>query len=69
MQHYRHSPTCSLIDLESARHYLQAEQRWSELYRKRVSVFMNQAQRWEGKFRIVCHENNKLRLKLKAIQT
>lgn len=60
-----HTSTCSLIDLRSAKLHLKDARFWSELYSKRISVFMAQAQRWEGKFRIVCHENNQLRKKLR----
>ena len=56
-----HSPTCSLIDLDTAKWYAkESERRISESY-ERAGVFDSKAQRWEGKFRIVCHENNKLR--------
>jgi len=62
---FKHASTCSRIDLPTAIHYLKNAQRWQETASKKVGYFLREAQKWEGKFRIVCHENNQLRKKLK----
>lgn len=62
-----HSPTCSRIDLDTAKWYAaEAEQRIAN-QRSHSRAFMEAAQRWEGRFRIVCHENNKLRKRLSVL--
>jgi endogenous inhibitor of DNA gyrase (YacG/DUF329 family) len=59
-----HSPTCSRIDLETARWYASKSEERIDKARKHAQAFAEHAQRWEGKFRVVCHENNQLRRKL-----
>lgn len=59
--HINHSPTCSLIDLESARHYLHLNAEYAKktaFWRARDRA---RAVLWEGKFHILRHENNRLR--------
>jgi hypothetical protein len=59
-----HSPTCSRIDLETARWYAAKSEERTTKARQYAQAFAEHAQRWEGKFRVVCHENNQLRRKL-----
>lgn len=59
-----HTRTCSRIDLESARWYAASSGEQIENFRNHAMAFNQAAQRWEGKFRIVCHENNQLRNKI-----
>ncbi len=59
-----HIKTCSLIDVASALKYMSMSDHWADLYSKRITTFVKLSQQWEGKFRIVKHENNQLRKKL-----
>ena len=61
-----HAPTCSLIDLESAKWHIKKQLEWEKHCSDRIHLFADYARKWEGKFRIVCHENNQLRKKLNA---
>ncbi len=62
---FRHLKNCSLIDLDSAKFYLKFVHEQQKRYLDRISRFAKEAQKWEGKYRIVKHENNQLRKKLK----
>ena len=59
-----HSPECTRIDFESAQWYALKYRETQLKANIRVNQFAEHAQRWEGKFRVVCHENNALRRKL-----
>jgi len=62
----QHAKDCPDIDLESARWYLACHVASEKASCARVLKFVVEAQKWEGKFRIVCHENNVLRRKLNS---
>lgn len=64
-----HTEDCPNIDLDSARWYAQRLRAARLEASDRVAVFVTNAQRWEGKFRVVCHENNKLRQLVSRLQT
>ena len=61
-----HSPDCPLIDFETAKWYAQNYKDSIERCRMYEARAFDAAKRWEGKFRIVCHENNQLRKRLRA---
>lgn len=63
-QTYKHAAWCPHIDLETARLYCQNYVRMMGERQRKATAFVTHAQRWEGKFRIVCHENNQLRKRL-----
>jgi hypothetical protein len=60
----RHAPTCSLINLETARFYAQLAETRIDKQNQRARAAWQQAHLWEGKFHILRHENNALRRKL-----
>ncbi len=63
----RHSWRCSNATIDDARRgaeELDAGLKREALWRTRIS---DAAHRWEGKFRVVCHENNRLRKRLHAL--
>lgn len=64
-----HSPDCPAIDLDSAKWYAARAEADRRNANERVATFVQAAQRWEGKFRVVCHENNQLRRKLSEANT
>ena len=56
-----HSPNCSRIDLDTAKWYAQMHHdNWVKA-NARIGAFVEQSERWRGKFLVVCQENNKLR--------
>lgn len=61
-----HGKSCSRIDLESAKYYCRKLAENESQWRKNCIVARQYATLWEGKFRVVKHENNQLRKKLKA---
>jgi len=65
--HHRHAPTCSLINLETARHYAQQAEERIDKESKRASAAWRNAHLWEGKFHVLRHENNKLRKENKVL--
>lgn len=54
---------CPMLDIDGAKQHMQNALYWQESYRKRCQYFRINAERWEGKYRIVKHENNQLRKK------
>ncbi len=61
-----HADYCSLIDLEAAKGWMANFRDQVARERKWAHQANGRAERWEGKFRIVKHENNQLRKKLAA---
>lgn len=57
-----HSPTCSRIDLETAKFYAAF---YSEKYRKREALFTEAYTREQGRCAVLRRENNTLRAKLR----
>jgi len=75
-----HSPKCSLIDLETAKKQLvqyydiyltqnkiiyDKDVARQQRYNTWAKNLRNELTRWQGKFLVVTHENNKLRKKIK----
>ncbi len=60
-----HGKSCSRIDLESAKYYCRKLAESESQWRKNCIVARQYATLLEGKFRVVKHENNQLRKKLK----
>lgn len=65
---FGHSPWCedaTTADLRRHIESLRAKITFGTRLRDRHVV---ERQRWEGKYRIVCHENNRLRAKVKRLE-
>ena len=62
-----HAMTCSRIDLESAKYYCRKLAENGSRWQRNCIQARQYATLWEGKFRVVTHENNQLRKKLHAI--
>lgn len=60
-----HAARCSRATVDDLRNWFNDSQWWNELYKERITQFRLAAERWEGKFRVVKHENNMLRKSLK----